>query len=184
MLLDRGLEAIGGSSIVLPPAIETAVLNAWTRILHRLLSGEGEDRRAFWANHATGGPAPNLFSAASQSRLPIVGVLMANGANENARDLGGQKALDFVGFTSRICKTAEPVEANAAIHRTLERGPAFCSHSWADPSFFAVDARRGGGDGAGGARGDLPAGGAGRDMVRVRIYRPKGGNIFSRFLVR
>ena len=91
VLLDRGLEAIGGSSIVLPPAIETAVLNTRTpRILHRLLSGEGEDRRAFWANHAaTGGPAPNLFRAASQSRLPIVGVLMANGANENARDLGG-----------------------------------------------------------------------------------------------
>lgn len=187
VLLDGGLEAIGGSSLALPPAIRMAVLETQARILHRLLSGEGEDRRAFWTNYVTDGLGPILLRAASLSSLPIVGVLMANGADENTRDSEGQDARDYVGFRDRYCNNADPVEANAAIRRMLERGPAFRARSWVYPPFLAaaaaaVDARRGG-DGVS-ARGDPSAGGTREVPVRTRIYRPQGGNIFARLLDR
>lgn len=188
VLLDRGLEALGGSSVALPPAILNAVLNARTRILHMLLLAEGEDRRAFWANHTSGGIGPNLFRATSMSLLAVVGVLMAHGADENTRDLDGRDARDYIGLRSDDHEALDPKVANAAIRRMLERGPAFRARSWAYPAFLAdprcapVDACRR--DDGAGARDDLPAGGARTSAIRVRIYRSKDRNMFATLLGR
>lgn len=201
VLLDRGLGALGGSSLVLPPSILNAVLNSRARILHKLLSAEGEDRRAFWANHTSGGIGPNLFRATSLSSLSVVGVLMANGANENTCDLDGRDARDYVGLKSESGQALDPEQTNAAIRRTLERGPAFRARSWAYPSFLAVagagaavDADRRGAVqrelrgltfAAGvSARDDLPGGGSRKCAIRMRAYRPKSGNILARLLGR
>ena len=191
VLLDRGLPALGQTSLALPPAIVSAVLNMHPKILHMLLSAEGEDRRAFWANYTPSGPSgvcPPLVQAVAQSSLAVVTVLMASGADENTHGL-----RDHVGIKSKIGERLDRERVDAAICRTLERGAAFRARSWAYPSFprvigvaagaaaVAVDACRDGGGAI--ARDGLPAGAA--RTLTVRIYRPKkSGSVFARLLGR
>ena len=199
VLLGRGLQALGGTPRVLPPAIECAVTNTRPRVLHMLLSVEGEDRRAFWANLTVIGVVPYLLLAAAMSSVALVAVLLASGANADARDTDGKSARDYLGLKKQTGQRLDRETAHAAICRMLERGPAFRARSWTYPSFLVGVASAAGGAGAAGgaaagdacrdgdsagARDDPPAGRAGKLAVRVRVYRPESGNAFARLLGR
>lgn len=150
---------------VIPSALFFAVNCRQARILDKLVSVEGEKRRRYWANFNLKENMPILNVGAGQANPAIVGVLLAAGADEMATHPGIVRASDFV-------DAREPVdegdaENRAAIHRTLERGPAFRARSWTWPS------RRNASAAAAAAVAAPLSGGAPRTPLDVRFFRAR-----------
>lgn len=162
LLLDRGLEAIGGA-YVLHCAMGGAIQTGRARLLERLLCIEGEDRKAHWAGILYDGSMPMLHFAAGFGGVAPLGVLLAAGASERQCDYTGACASEYVG--RRVSVEQASPSKNAALRRMLERGPAYRARSRAWPSHAAV------GKGA-----------TGKGTLGVCIWRPANANLFtSRF---
>ncbi|CAN0411882.1 unnamed protein product [Pylaiella littoralis] len=191
VLLDEGMEAIGGLSALIP-AMYVAARNGQARALQMLLDVEGEDRREHWARcHSKG--APLICLAAANNCLPVLSVLLAAGANETATTNMGVCASVMAGvFVSHGGggSTSSIEAATASTARTLKRASAFRARSWLWPTFSgdststvvaaAADCRRGGESGAilspreGGSK--VPLGG--------RVFPPKNNKVFVRLVGR
>eukprot|EP00752_Nemacystus_decipiens_P006536 g5887.t1 len=168
LLLEEGLEAVGGLRAVERVVCE-AIQAGDARILHLLISVEGEGRRRRWARKIMGG-IPLLHAAAAFDSLAAVVLLLAAGADECLADGQGLRPCDIIG--AQVVPSESRDEATeAAIRRALQRGPAFRARSWAWPTLAAVSG--GGGDGSERAAAAVPGG--------VRIYRPKRRLFMSRF---
>ncbi|CAM9578697.1 unnamed protein product, partial [Hapterophycus canaliculatus] len=96
LLLDSGLEAIGGRLAVAPAAMETAFRAGRTRILGMLLAVEGVERRELWAGLSVEGSSM-LHLAAAYGAVAAVGLLLASGADESAVDSKGRSVSEVVG---------------------------------------------------------------------------------------
>lgn len=168
LLLDEGLEAVGGLRAVAGVACE-AVQAGDARILHLLISVEGEAGRRRWARKAVGG-VPLLHAAAAFNALAVVVLLLAAGADESLADARGLRPRDMIGAQVPPGDNTPDETTEAAIGRALRRGPAFRARSWAWPT---LEASGGGGlDSAAGAVAAVPGG--------VRVFRPRGRFFVSR----
>lgn len=130
VLLDRGVEAIGGSR-TFANALNLAVMRKGrTRILRMLLAAEGEDRRQHWAR-VFFEVTPILGWAVASNSLKAATILLEAGADESIPDGFGRKP------SAIIAHHLEPNERNKktedAIRRLLERAPAMRARSWAWP---------------------------------------------------
>lgn len=153
ILLDQGLEAIGGVAMI-PEAMRNSILRGFIGILRMLLNVQGEDRQGFWANHAvfsemelttadfpSGTPLcrvkavltaevgiPLLHIAAGCCSLRATHVVLSSGADVAAVDFEGDRACDIVG-DFREGEKRDAARENS-LRRMLQRGPAFRSLSW------------------------------------------------------
>lgn len=182
LLLDSGMEAIGGTLAVAPPAMDTALRADRTRMLRMLLAVEGEERRELWARLRIEG-SPMLHLAASYGSVKAVGLLLAAGAEESTVDSEGRSVSEVVGsLASQTLReksddsNSTPEQEAAAIRRVLARGPAFRARSWAwegvgrdsyDEAFAAAGVD-----------------GGGPPALNVRIFRPRSGSFFVGLLGR
>lgn len=158
LLLDRGVEAIGGPCVI-HWSIGGAIQTGRARLLEKLLAVEGEDRKEHWARACYNGCVPMLHFAAGFGSVAAVGVLLAAGANETQCDDRGLCASDLVG--SRVPVGQASPSKNAGLRRMLARGPAYRARSWAWPSAAAV-----------------VKGGTGKGTLGVRVWRPTNANLF------
>lgn len=135
--IDKGMEAIGGSS-ALPQAMSSAASHGQANILQMLLDAEGEDRREHWARSHSGN-TPLLYFALGYGGMSSLSVLLAAGADEAipttaeffSKDMVGLYALTDDGKeTSRSLRMATA----AATRRMLKRAPAFRARSWLWPA--------------------------------------------------
>lgn len=131
VLLDRGIEAIGGSR-AFPNALNIAAMRKErTRILRMLLSAEGDGRRQHWAR-VFFELTPMLGWAVASNCLKEVAILLEAGADETVPDGFGRQP------SSIIALHLEPSERNAtteaAIARLLQRAPAMRARSWTWPA--------------------------------------------------
>lgn len=159
LLLDRGVEAIGGPH-VLHWAMGGAIQTGRARLLEKLLAIEGEDRKEHWAASSYSGSVPMLHFAAGFGGAAPLGVLLAAGASERQCDYKGVCASEYVGCRVPAEKTSP--SKNEALRRMLERGPAYRARSRAWPSPAAVGKRT-----------------TGKGTLGVRIWRPANVNLFS-----
>ncbi|CAM9452146.1 unnamed protein product [Scytosiphon promiscuus] len=176
LLLDSGMDAIGGTLAVTPPAMETALRASRTRILRMLLAVEGEERREPWARLFFQGSSM-LHLAAAFGIVEAVGLLLAAGADETAVDSEGRSVSEVIGelasetYRQRNVGDGGSAEQEAAAtRRLLARGAAFRARSWA----WEVLGREDDGDGAAasGVDGAPPS-------LNVRIFRPRSRKLFS-----
>lgn len=110
-----------------PILLTCASLRGRARILHMLLSVEGEEERRKWARESCHG-LPLLTYAAGYSILGNVNVLLAAGADETIVDSMGRSVTDVIGFCLEDGQR-DPAEARA-IGRALQRAPAYRALSW------------------------------------------------------
>lgn len=129
---ERGLEAVGGSTAVMPKALTCATMRGASRILRLVLLAEGEERQQRWARHRWSLGIPMISLAAGFGILANVSVLLAAGAHELESDPQGRIARHNIGS---LLQTGAPDPREvAAIDRTLQRGPAYRARSWAWPA--------------------------------------------------
>lgn len=169
ILLDRGLEAIGGSS-VLPNAINIAIMGPKRQqALRMLLDAEGEARRPHLARSSFN-RTPMIGWAAASCSLSSLNMLLSASALETAQDLFGRVPSDIVGRDLEGHEKSPATEA--AVRRMLARGPAYRARSFAWPVA----------DAGGGAVAVFKAdgGAGGRGPARLRLYRPEGPRFFVR----
>lgn len=137
-------------------AIRTAVHNREAKILHMLLAAAEEEQQRLWAQQRWN-CAPLLGHAAAFGSIAGVSILLRAGAGENG---GGKenRASDLIGdaFDHGIRPAQE-----AAIARTLRRGPAYRARSMAWPAEVAGASGR-----------------ASRAPLDVRIFRPGSDDRF------
>eukprot|EP00752_Nemacystus_decipiens_P002746 g2564.t1 len=139
----RGMEAVGGAAQVIPNALACVKLRGVSRVLSLVLAAEGEERRAFWANHRLVSDKPVLSLAAGYGILSNVQVLLAAGALEtNTHSPEGATASANIGTLMGPGGSLDP-EAEAAIRRELDRGPAYRARSllWPSETEAAGDGR-------------------------------------------
>lgn len=188
-ILLRRVEVVGGDAAI-QSALEASVIERRpARILHVLLSAEGEGLRERWANCTLSGGGRILHCAASCGTLGALKVLLAAGADETKR-LNGRTASEAVRVSMPDGRLV-PEEEVAAMRRMLRRGPAFRARSWAwrvigVTGAAAVAQRGAGGGGDGGGDGACGVGGARRSKapLAVRIYRPESKTFFLRHVGR
>lgn len=159
MLVDAGMDVIGGGSMAILGAMRRAAQRRLARTLDVLLGVEGEARKRYWARELAGN-IPILQHAAIHCSLATVHVCLAAGADENFVNPEGVKAAHVVGFIAPP-NTKNPDELKAAIGRMLQRGPAFRARSWAWPR--QTDA------------------GGGKPVAHtgVRVFRPRNDRVFT-----
>lgn len=160
---ERGMEAVGGGSEVIPRALACATQRGTARILRLVLAAEGDERQTYWASHKLFMDRPMVYLAAAYGVLANVIVLLAVGACETVSDPEGLTAIDVVGGMLPE-GDLDPREA-AAIGRALQRGPAYRAQSWAWPNEEA---------GAGNAAAPLA----------VQVFRPRSPKFFVRLIGR
>lgn len=129
-LLDVGLEAVGGLSVI-PKALCHAVVDRQPRILQRLISVEGEERRPHWARVWLEG-TPLVHYAAGKAFTAGISVLLAVGADETVLSRTKVAGEDLIGWG--IPENDRAAVEVAAVGRMLERAPAFRARSWTWPS--------------------------------------------------
>eukprot|EP00752_Nemacystus_decipiens_P008447 g7550.t1 len=166
LLLDN-IDAVGGLA-TLPFMLTCAALRGRARILHMLLSVEGENKRRKWARESCQG-LPLLTFAAGYGVLGNVSVLLAAGADETIVDSRGRTVADMIGFCLEDGQK-NPVEARA-VSRVLQRAPAYraLSWRWQRGSGGEAVARTGGSTSSPGQ--------APRSPVGVAIFRPRGNKL-------
>ena len=176
LLLEQGLEAIGGPTHSVPYAIYQAILENQASIVHLLLGVEGEERRGRWAQGSYSG-IPFFEVAVAYACDSVVPVLLAEGADERG-------TFDIIGSSAKDRKL--PIEKLgakiAAIRRTLMRGQAFRSQSWAwETAATQVTDSDGDAD-----RGVTPSShlAASISLLRVRVLRARDRQMFMRSVVR
>lgn len=113
------------------------------------------------------------FSAASRGSIPTVAVLLAAGADEQARDDDGHRASDFAGM-SLPTDEINAASKTSAVKRTLERAPAFRARSWAWAAEVVSPQGRGAAGATAGGLRELSTAPAG-----VRIFRPRNQRFFT-----
>ena len=181
ILVNHGMETMGGSS-VLPKALYACSRFGRGRILRLLLGAEGYGVRSELASTSVMGERM-LHVASGYCNPAAVSALLEAGADERALDVKGHVPRDVLGTN-----LAQGVEMDlgkaTAIHRMLQRGPAYRARSWAWPSGESGGAGDGG-DGrdpagalaaaaAAAATAALPASSAPKtSIVDVRIFRPR-----------
>lgn len=136
VLIEEGLEAIGGSAKVIPFAVTVATISGNAKTLGRLLDVEGEEKREFWARFMFDGMR-SLHFAAGYSRLSATRVLLAAGADESDTDSVGRTPRAVIGnmkHTGVLRLPRDQVREKELIGRALERGPAFRARSWVWPT--------------------------------------------------
>lgn len=105
--------------------VETAIESRRATSLRMLMAvqvGAGASEE-YWAKRTLKrAGVPPLHSAASVGSLTVVHVLLAAGADKAALSSDGKRARDCIGRWTRGVRDAAQ---EAAIGRTLERGPAF-----------------------------------------------------------
>lgn len=130
LLSAKGLTAISGDSLAewFPFCIVSALCRQrWdglrnARMLHMMLSVEGEKRRSYWAR-CTFAWQPVLFSAIVNGSLLAMSVLLSAGAD----------VIVAEGFitSQAVDQCVKDGDIKAAAHRMLEQVPAFRARSWA-----------------------------------------------------
>lgn len=182
VLLDVGLHAVGGLAAI-PGAMRTAVNKDQPRILHMLVTVQGEGAQEHYAtqlvqyraqNPAEARREPILHMAARFGSSAAVGVLMRAGAHENQPDYHRRPATAVVGSDLRAGDKDRREAEAAYVGRMLARGPAWRARSWAWAS-SRPKARAGVGSVAGPMR-KIPRG--------VRIFRPSSPKFFVRLFPR
>ncbi|CAM9366004.1 unnamed protein product [Laminaria digitata] len=153
ILVEEGLGAVGGRTVVMPDAMYTAIRSRHAGVLRMLLAADWEEPRSVCANTAILGRRL-LHYGAGYCYPAAVSVLLAAGADENTRDFAQLTPLDCIGLepgpeANKVVSIGPGQEV--AIRRMLQRGPAYRARSWAWPA-AAEDADTGGDDGGGGGR--------------------------------
>lgn len=162
----RGVAKIPGAAVNALNKAQGMAARTSREILHVLLSFEGEERRAHWAN-CSFDVAPLLYIAASWANLAAASLLLAAGADEKAVDhVKGSTPREAIGMF--LPSVERDLKAEAAITRALERGPAFRARSWAWPDFAALPLRNK----------NPPV-----DFI-VRVFRPESRKFFVRMMWR
>ena len=170
MLVDAGMNAIGGHSAVILGAMRHASQTQKARILAMLLGVEGEARKKYWTQQLTGN-IPILHHAAMYGSLTAVHVCLAAGADENSVSGTGLRASQVLG-TYAPPNTKSKAKLREAIGRMLQRGPAFRARSWAWSS-TKMDAAC-----AGAALDRTPP--SSRELeTGVRVFRPRNDRFFT-----
>ncbi|CAN0330441.1 unnamed protein product [Ectocarpus sp. 12 AP-2014] len=120
------------SSVDFGTAISSALVMKRARLLSRLVSAVGEERKQknFLAG-MTFSSSPILHIAAAQADPLTTSVLLAAGAEESVVDAVGRSARDVVAMSRDVDSGLPDV---AATRRMLERGPAFRARAWAWPA--------------------------------------------------
>ncbi|CAN0065953.1 unnamed protein product [Scytosiphon promiscuus] len=202
-IVEKGIEAIGGFDLVPSALFAAAAQPGPPNMLRTILTAGGADRQAHWARCRHLGLRV-LNYAAGHNCLRAVDVLLRAGASETGIDSHGQDAIDAVG--TRVgasddmahgqtpCSPPPRVKdpaTEAAIRRMLRRGPAYRARSWAWPATLkeGSPARVGGVTVAPAAcvraRDKMVHPVSGDEIVPrrvpVRIQRPTGPRVFSRF---
>lgn len=157
---------------VLSYAVVVAAGEGLAKIVRMLVTAEGEGRQQHWAR-ARLSDMPALFSAASRGSIPTVAVLLAAGADEQARDDDGHRASDFAGM-SLPTDEINAASKTSAVKRTLERAPAFRARSWAWAAEVVSPQGRGAAGATAGGLRELSTAPAG-----VRIFRPRNQRFFT-----
>ncbi|CAM9469429.1 unnamed protein product [Laminaria digitata] len=184
MLLDEGIGVVGGPE-VLPTALYTALVYRQAIILQMLLEA-GEEDAPIWG----GDGAPVLWANIECNQKSLlhhaagfccpasVSVLLAEGADEAARNSAGRLPRDAIGVG--LGREQLPMDRGkeVAIRRMLRQGPAYRARSWAWP---AREAGGGGGGGGGAVVSSQPA--APNAPVGVRIFRPESDTTRRRLFV-
>ena len=121
-------------------ALCTAACFRQVKSLRLLLTVNGDERRSEWANAYQNGRSLLHFGA--RCCYPAaVSTLLEAGADETARDANGWIPRDIIGVkVDRDVKRQVDQREEVAIHRMLQRGPAYRARSWAWPSTEAEDA--------------------------------------------
>ena len=171
LLLDRGVEAIGGP-YVFHWAIGGAIQTNRPRLLDKLLAVEGEGRKGYWAGALYNGAVPMLHFAAAFGSVGAVSVLLAAGASEGQRDALGTCAGECIG--RRVPAERASPSSNAGLRRMLERGPAYRALSRAWPSAAAVPAAAAAATAAAAAGDGRKGNGA---PLGVRVWRSTDPNL-------
>ncbi|CAM9602212.1 unnamed protein product, partial [Laminaria digitata] len=139
LINEGGIRAVGGE-MPLAEALRTAVVFHRARILRLLLTADGDEGLSEWANTYLKGN--HLLHAGASWCCPAeVSILLEAGADEAARDWQGFIPRDVIGLN--IGRDDEPQTnrgKEVAIHRMLQRGPAYQARSWAWPSDNQADA--------------------------------------------
>lgn len=135
LLDEEEMDAIIGGTEMMPLAVIAAVANKRPVILQALLLW-AEEKLGLWKEGLRIDGKPILNFAAGCSDPATIGVLLANGANENETDVAGNKPQDMIGE----CMGSGP-EVQKACRRVLDRGPAFRALSWAWPVGFGACAK-------------------------------------------
>lgn len=176
VLLNQGMNALGGKTAVLRSAMYASVRFHRAKILS-LLRADGEPMRSALANTAIMDKGMRLLHYAAGFCCPdAVSVLLEAGADETARDAGrggveGRVPLDMIGEGIGLPGEFDMDRGKElAIRRMLQRGPAYRARSWAWPA----EEEGGAGDG-GGDPDPTDANNAAAAAVAVRIFRPASG---------
>lgn len=174
LLGPTGMEAIGDSSLAIPPALYAATIKGRARMLDLMLSMEREQIREQYARFSPV-DAPLLHVAATRGFFTTASVLLAAGARDTDRNNFGQTAMDAVGF-------GESDRVNeCAVRRVLERSPAYRARSWAWPAA----GMHGGGAAGSQAIGDtILSCSRQENPLLVRVYRPKERYVFGKLVGR
>lgn len=131
VLLDMGLEAVGGADAV-RAALRHVIKFGHAKMLHLLLGVEGEEMRAWWANWRMGDKFPMVLAAAMGCYLTATSVLLAAGADEQmCFDNTGVCLSEKIGVVFDDDDRDEAKET--AVRRMLKRGPAFRAGSYCWP---------------------------------------------------
>ncbi len=168
---EEGMRAVGGAATVVPRAAFSCIVKTRAaRMLRLVLSADGEDRRAAWANHRFANlNMTMLHLAVCYGALASVKVLLAAGAVETATGPEGYTTRQVIG--NLLPDDGLDPRIRDAIARALERGPAHRARSLAWP------AERGGAApaaAAAAARVGAPLG--------VKIYRPQNRKVSRSFM--
>lgn len=164
---ERGMDAVGGGSRVIPGALSCVTRRRRARILHMVLAAEGKERQTYWANYNQdinrGGLVYLVCLAATCGLLANVKVLLAAGARATDGDSGeGLSARNIIGILSPEGNL--DAREKDAIDRAIQRAPAYLGRSWAWPVEEADV-------------GDKPP-------LGVLIFRPRSPNFFVRLVGR
>ena len=143
-LTKYGSDPIGGLCVS-PIVLTAAVCYGQSKVLHFLLGAGGEEDQQKWSRYDGNLAGPLLHYAAGFIQLSSVKLLLVAGANPEARDRVGQRAIDVIATMDPENPPTSPLEPRVAdrkrdpvmeaeIYRTLMRGPAYLAWSWAWPT--------------------------------------------------
>lgn len=177
LLLNDTMRVVGGRRM-LPKAIFTAIAVSQASILQEdLISTGGEERLAHWAGLYYN-TRPMLNWASTVAHLSTISVLLAAGAQEDARDSRGRLAFDVIGSDKSVVADMDPCK-RAAVYRMLQRGPAFRAKSWAWPGSYEASSASDADVGAVAARW-----GERQGLLGVRIFRRRNRRTLVRLYCR
>lgn len=186
LLIANGMQAIGGPAYALPMALAGSIRHGGGKLVHMMLTADGEDKQQEWARCGGSLAGPVLHYAAGYIKLYAVRALLAAGADYEAVDGAGQRAIDVIGTMDEDNPPMSPLSPRnpgrrrdpvmeAEIRRTLLRAPAFQARSWSWPIATRADAAVTSNDEvtlSSERRGGKPP------PLCVNLFRPRGRNFF------